>query len=123
METLIFCLALNVYMEARAEPVSGQYAVAEVTLRRARMERGPVCAVVFRDAQFSWTQYSDTLKVDNLLAWDAAVKVARAEVAAPTNYSKGATHFHATYVKPTWSKTLCVTTKIGQHIFYKDCEK
>ena len=31
----IVCLAMNVYMEARSEPIEGQMAVAQVTVRRA----------------------------------------------------------------------------------------
>jgi hypothetical protein len=32
--------------------------------------------------------------------------------------TKGATYYHADYVRPGWSN-LKKTTKIGQHIFYK----
>ena len=44
----LFCLALNVYFEARSEDVVGQYAVAEVTLNRVASDRFPdtVCDVV-----------------------------------------------------------------------------
>lgn len=30
------------------------------------------------------------------------------------------THFHATYVHPTWAKDFKRTEKIGQHIFYRN---
>lgn len=59
MEVMAFCLALNIYFEARNEPQSGQYAVAEVTLRRAAQTGRPVCNEVFTDAQFSWTARAD----------------------------------------------------------------
>ncbi|NIO43392.1 MAG: hypothetical protein GTO41_26515, partial [Burkholderiales bacterium] len=44
------CLALNVYHEARGEPMAGQYAVAEVTMNRVASRRYPntVCKVVFQ---------------------------------------------------------------------------
>ena len=30
----VLCLALNVYFEARSEPINSQFAVAEVTMNR-----------------------------------------------------------------------------------------
>jgi spore germination cell wall hydrolase CwlJ-like protein len=30
-----------------------------------------------------------------------------------------ATHYHATYVRPRWARTLEKMKKIGRHIFYK----
>jgi spore germination cell wall hydrolase CwlJ-like protein len=30
-----------------------------------------------------------------------------------------ATHYHATYVRPDWSRYLKKMTKIGLHIFYR----
>jgi spore germination cell wall hydrolase CwlJ-like protein len=43
------CLALNVYYEARGEPLAGKYAVAEVTMNRVASPRHPgtVCEVVY----------------------------------------------------------------------------
>ena len=34
IETALMCLALNIYFEARSEPIEGQIAIAEVTLNR-----------------------------------------------------------------------------------------
>ena len=33
--------------------------------------------------------------------------------------TQGATHYHATYVKPDWARTKKETTKIDKHIFYR----
>ena len=33
--------------------------------------------------------------------------------------SREATHYHAAYVTPPWSKTLAPTASIGLHRFYK----
>ena len=33
--------------------------------------------------------------------------------------TEGATHYHATYVKPAWAKTKKRTTRIEKHIFYR----
>lgn len=65
----VYCLATNIYHEARGEPVAGQVAVANVTLNRVTDRRWPgtVCGVVRQAArdpetrevalhrcQFSW---------------------------------------------------------------------
>lgn len=36
-----------------------------------------------------------------------------------SNYTNGATHYHAEKVSPSWAKKLARTVKIGHHIFYK----
>lgn len=43
-----FCLAENIYYEARSEDIKGQFAVASVTLNRAKDSRFPdtICGVV-----------------------------------------------------------------------------
>ena len=33
--------------------------------------------------------------------------------------TEGATHYHATYVRPAWAKTKTKTTRIDRHIFYR----
>ena len=49
------CLALNVYYEARGEPLAGMYAVAEVTMNRVASHRYPetVCGVVY-EKRWDW---------------------------------------------------------------------
>lgn len=54
IETAVLCLALNVFHEARGEPETGQWAVAQVTINRARHDparvRHGLCApAVFVD--------------------------------------------------------------------------
>jgi spore germination cell wall hydrolase CwlJ-like protein len=122
------CLALNVYWEARSEPVDGQIAVAAVTLNRANDPRFPqdVCSVV-RDGgetrrhrcQFSW--WCDG-KQDTPLekrAWNRAMMVARLVYAgAIADPTQGALWYHADYVEPSWAKVKSKTAQIGRHIFY-----
>ena len=60
IETALLCLALNVYFEARSEPIAGKIAVAEVTLNRVASQDYPntICEVVLQENQngcsFSW---------------------------------------------------------------------
>jgi len=45
----LYCLAQNVYFEAKSEPLAGQYAVADVVLNRVKDTRFPntICEVVY----------------------------------------------------------------------------
>ena len=44
----LYCLAQNIYFEAKSEPLAGQYAVADVVLNRVQDTRYPntICEVV-----------------------------------------------------------------------------
>ena len=119
------CLALNVYFEARSEPIIAQFAVAQVTINRVQSELYPnnVCDVVWDKHQFSWTHdgKSDTPK--EVEAWDTAKWVAKIALrdngrflyVVPTD----AVHFHADYVRPYWVTSCVRVSKIGRHIFYR----
>ena len=52
----LFCLALNVYHEAKNQSLIGQIAVAQVTMNRVRDDRYPstVCEVVKQGPTYSW---------------------------------------------------------------------
>jgi spore germination cell wall hydrolase CwlJ-like protein len=124
------CLAENVYFEARGEPLEGQYAVAEVTLNRTRSANFPhtVCGVVHETrwnpsrgrfvADFSWTELGG-LSPEDGPAWRQAMAVASAvyedlrEPLVPR-----ALFYHATGVRPAWSRTRKAIATIGNHIFY-----
>ncbi len=123
------CLAEAIYFEARSEPASGQAAVAQVVLNRVRSGLYPqsVCGVVYQNrhrymaCQFSFACEGKSLRVTEAGPWRQAVKIAR-EVTEGKTYLSGvgaATHYHANYVRPTWSRRLKKTDKIGTHIFYK----
>lgn len=125
------CLAQNVYFEARGEPTAGQYAVAEVTMNRVTSGRFPdtVCGVVHEKrwdpirqryvGGFSWTDLRDRPAPQGE-EWQRAWKIAE-EVYYQNREPDldGATHFHATYVRPNWSQEKTVVARIGRHVFYK----
>ena len=74
--------------------------------------------------QFSW--YCDgkkdevVNKKDNI-KWRIARDVAYSVLAYDrwAGIVEGATHYHATYVKPAWRKKLKLVAKIDDHIFYR----
>jgi len=132
------CLALNIYFEARNQLVKGQFGVAYVTLNRVYDKKFPdtICKVVKQgryhasgepkrnECQFSFYCDGKSDIPKNITAWENAQTIANH---ALDNYSKnyqdvthGATFYHATYVKPDWSRfNLEHSVTIGNHIFYR----
>lgn len=116
------CLARNIYYEARGESTDGQYAVAEVTMNRKAHPRYPdtVCEVVYQRAAFSWTDFSLVLEDPEGPEWERAQRIAEAVYHGkrlPT--LNGALFYHATYVRPDWSKERQRVARIGRHVFYR----
>lgn len=137
-----YCMALNIYHESRSDNLAGQFAVADVVLNRVRDNRWPstVCDVVtqaryskwWKDnhnklvpirhkCQFSW--YCDG-KHDNptdAQAWRRAQTIAYQIMHRDMmrGITEGSTHYHATYVDPSWNKRYSTIGQIGAHIFYR----
>jgi|TARA_B110000881_G_C18390634_1_gene420825 N-acetylmuramoyl-L-alanine amidase len=64
----LYCLAQNVYFEAKSEPLAGQYAVADVVLNRVNDTRYPntICEVVQEGPiKESWKTKQDTTLSDD----------------------------------------------------------
>ena len=118
----LYCLALNVYFEARSEPVEGKFAVAAVTMNRVRSPRFPsaICAVVWQRRQFSWTHDGRPDRPYEKAAWREALWVATLtyESSYPSNVG-AATYYHTAYVRPVWAKSLQKVARVGHHIFYQ----
>ena len=126
----LFCLAQNIYFEARSQPLIEQVAVAQVVMNRVRSPHYPnsVCDVVYHNkypgrlhlCQFSWwcDGLSDLPRDAN--AWLEANQVASL-VLTPDfpDLVDGATHYHAHYVSPSWASTLKSVATIGTHKFYR----
>ena len=136
MITELACMATAIYFEARGEPMVGQVAVAQVIMARVNDERYPntICEVVKQGYYYSWNpeipipdkcQFSfwcdgkpENIKDEDAYFW--ATEVAQA-VMVGTLYdtTQGATHYHAYYVQPSWSKKFTQTVRINDHIFYR----
>ncbi len=123
------CLAAGVYFEARGEPVAGQAAVAQVILNRVRNPKYPntVCGVVYQNkswrnrCQFSFACDGVRDRIASPAYWDTAEEVAQAVSAGVIWFPEvgSSTHYHATYVRPRWARTMKRMKKIGRHIFYR----
>ena len=130
LESAVLCMAINIYHEARGEMIPGQYGVAQVTLNRAKTPER-ICDTVLEKNQFSWTKALVThergrpaLKrkgyPNDEHAWWLANRIASYTINhRPSDITWGATHYHATYVKPVWSTKLDRTKVMGRHVFYR----
>jgi spore germination cell wall hydrolase CwlJ-like protein len=118
----LFCLAQNIYFEARSQPLIEQVAVAQVVMNRVRSPHYPnsVCDVVWERRQFSWTHDGKIDKPRNPNAWLEANQIASL-VLSPSfpDLVDGATHYHAHYVSPSWASSLESVATIGTHKFYR----
>lgn len=123
----VTCLALNVYHEARGEDVTGQLAVAHVTLNRAADPRFPddLCAVVTQQhrniCQFSWFCQREEWRAYEDDSFRRALRVARdALMGARPDPTRGATHFVSTRIGlPDWARRMRQTAQIGGHRFFR----
>lgn len=129
VSTAVMCLALNIYHEARGEPTQGQKAVAMVVMNRSQNAPVLVCRETFAPSQFSWTTGSRKTKYGWILpkhlvptndeAWRKSKKLAQQALDGRLNgQTRDCTHYHATYVKPAWSRQMRLVAQIGQHRFY-----
>ncbi len=132
-EMQVACLALNMYHEARGEPIEGVLAVGMVTLNRVADSRYPnnVCDVVTQaktwkgrpirnKCQFSWYCDGRSDKIGNETIWTAMYALARFMYYDKNNdITQGATHYHAVSVNPKWAKKLIKTRVISRHVFYR----
>lgn len=137
----IYCLAENIYFEARGESTLGQMAVGFVTLNRVASEMYPntVCEVVnqgqisnwhqentgkrvplMHKCQFSWKCDGRADIISDRKAFSDILELAKTLMTTKINdVTHGALFYHADYVKPRWASSKHRTVKIGRHIFYR----
>ena len=137
LETALMCMAVNIYHEAGNQSMIGQMAVGQVVLNRVEDSRFPdtVCevvkeAVTYKNSnkpvrwKFQFTWFCDGKKDEpnfESKTWSAALENASILLTKTIvlDITEGATHYHATYVRPAWAKTKTKTTRIDRHIFYR----
>ena len=130
-----WCLAQNVYYEARGSNRADRIAVADVVLNRVQDTRYPdtICEVVKQgrkhpngqmvrnQCQFSWYCDGKSDWPTNLDAWVDAQQIAYMMIVHNDGrgLTEGSTHYHAHYVGPEWARDLQLVGRIGVHIFYR----
>ena len=122
------CLAKAVYFEARGESTKGQEAVAAVILARTKAPGRPksICGVVYEGSrlstgcQFSFTCDGLAHIVRDARAWTRAISIASRAMLGQFDWvARGATYYHADYVRPNWALHMIKVAQIGTHIFYR----
>lgn len=124
-----WCLATAIYFEARGEAYRGQVAVAQVVMNRVKDHRYPdtICGVVFQNqnkrnaCQFSFACDGIPEVISEREPWVQAEDIAQRYLDGELYLTEvgTATHYHATYVRPTWAPRMEKVTQIGLHVFYK----
>ena len=130
-----WCLAQNIYYEARGSSRADQIAVADVVINRVEDARYPdsICEVVQQGkkhangqmkrnaCQFSWYCDGKSDWPTDMDAWVIAQQIAHNMITYGDwrGLTEGSTHYHANYVKPSWARTLTLTGTIGVHKFYR----
>ena len=131
----LYCLAKNIYFEARGDSLAGRYAVADVVLNRVKDRRYPesICEVVHQGqtdlngnmkknrCQFSWYCDGKADNTPNAEMWRQSQAIAYQIVILSTmrGITEGATHYHATYVNPSWNRGMDDIGRIGAHLFFR----
>lgn len=135
----VVCLALNVYWEARNQPLTGQIAVSQVVMNRMESEYYPdnVCEVITQGptrpswknpleeipvrhrCQFSWYCDGKSDEPTDMQAWEQAIFVAHGVwYGKVDDQVDGSLWYHADYVTPAWASEKEIRAVHGNHIFY-----
>ena len=130
-----WCLAQNIYYEARSSNRADRIAVADVVLNRVQDTRYPntICNVVRQGpryanggmvrnrCQFSWFCDGKSDWPRDLDAWIDAQQIAYNMIQwnEGRGLTEGSTHYHADYVAPDWAKQKQLVGRIGVHIYYR----
>ena len=131
----MWCLAQNIYYEARSSNRADRMAVADVVINRVKHTYYPntICEVVHQGVrnadgsmkrnkcQFSWYCDGRSDWPNNQDAWIEAQMIAYNMIihSDSLGITEGATHYHADYVSPLWARDLQLVGRIGVHIFYR----
>ena len=136
LSAAVLCMALNIYHEARGEPLAGQIGVAHSVLNRMADSRYPdtACEVIKQAKYHGWDminpirykcQYSwfcDGLSdkpQDGKAMLEATILAQHVLAGKSIDITEGATHYHADYVHPYWADEMTTTVKLGSHIYYR----
>jgi N-acetylmuramoyl-L-alanine amidase len=129
------CLAQNIYYETSASSLADAMAVSDVVLNRVIDSRWPntVCEVI-KDAslhgsgdpikhkcQFSWFCDGKPDQPKDKQKWGQSLIYAHMFLTKKAYWglTEGSTHYHAFYVRPSWSKKFKQVVRIGSHYFYR----
>lgn len=116
----IQCMTLNLYHEARGEPMRGILSVAHVVMNRVKSEKYPksICGVVYQPNQFSWV--AERKRVHDYRTFLKMQQLAETFLRNHQSYKSeigNSLYFHTKSSNPSWSKHAKRKTVIGNHVF------
>lgn len=120
---------MNVYHEARGEPLDGKIGVALVVMHRVADKQHPntVCGVIADGAsrrtgcQFSWVCENRPKRPRERDQWLISQAVASAVLREEVpDVVRGARYFARCEVQKSWMRSLRLVTRIGDHCWYGD---
>jgi len=130
-----YCLALNIYFEARGSSFADKVAVSDVVLNRVKSRSFPdtICEVVYQAdlaesgqpirnrCHFSWFCDGKSDEPKEIDAWYESRVIAYQIVhnGKFVGITEGADHYHSTSVDPYWADGFQFVGIIGDHIFYR----
>ena len=135
--SVLLCLSINIYHEARDQGYDGMAATAIVVMERANYEPEAVCDVVFKPKQFSWAnrlttaptqavrnEWAAKLMPKEINAYNAARDVAYqaltdqldSEIVASVGSADH--YFNPSKADPQWQHHMDYIVKVGDHAFY-----
>jgi len=144
-----YCMAQNILFESSTEPMAGKIAVGLVVLNRVNDNRYPntICEVIKQGPEYeSWkTRQDETLDDEDRVYYPVKNRCQFSwycdgqpdDIVASENWYKaqivalqllegkfkgmieGATHYHASWVNPTWRHELTYIGQVGDHLFYR----
>lgn len=123
------CLAANIYYETRSSTFEDKLGVSNVVINRMAKSNFPqtICEVVEHHIvtgipQFSWNKLVIE-SVEEQEQWAYAEKLALDILQLKyKDNTNGATHYHAFYESPSWSKSpkMQFIKRIGAHLYYRE---
>ncbi len=140
-----YCMAINIYHEARSESIAGQIEVAHATMERVRDKRFPstICGVVLqtnRDSlgrpklyrcSFSWfcdgkpddiefVKKGKFMIIDYRNFMTASMVALRVINGDYKSECEGANfYYNPTLASPRWAKHYTLKCRIGNHAFHR----
>lgn len=127
----LYCMATNVFYEARGDGWRSQLLVALVTANRSLKRKQGICDVVYRRNQFSWTRNPPSIDRNSEIeraAWREAMRISKDVMKAlrhkkrfrKIDFTRGATHYHAIMHsrRPIWASKLVLLGRAGSHLYY-----
>lgn len=111
------CLALMILLEARGEPLPGQYAVGQVIMNRVESEEYPdtICEVISQPDQFSPIVYPEATIVEHAVAGFVAADLY-------LNYEPNTDvlwFYNPDNANPGWARRMKPAFQIGKHLFLR----